>query len=187
MGIAIAKECADRGAEVSLVLGPTTISCNHPYVKTINVKSAQQMFEAMNAEHKTSDVSIFAAAVADYRPTQISSTKIKKKDDDMSIALERTIDIAATLGRQKSGKQLHVGFALETNDEMKHAMSKMARKNFDLVVLNSLRDKGAGFGGDTNKGTILDNNQEPIQYTLKSKRLVAVDIIDRLVEKISYL
>lgn len=181
MGIAIAEECADRGAEVVLVLGPTSQRSHHIGVTTEYVRSAQEMYEAMNAHHSTSDVCIFAAAVADYRPASVANKKIKKKDDDMAIALERTVDIAATLGKLKSSKQVHVGFALETNDEMKHARGKLTRKNFDMVVLNSLRDKGAGFQGDTNKVTILKHNSEPIQYPLKSKRLVAVDIIDELV------
>ena len=139
------------------------------------------MYEAMHSHHATSDVCIFAAAVADYRPATISDKKIKKKADDMAIPLERTVDIAATLGAVKSAHQIHVGFALETNDEMKHAEGKLTRKNFDMVVLNSLRDKGAGFQGDTNKVTILKHKAEPIQYPLKSKRLVAVDIVDQLV------
>tara|TARA_B110000459_G_scaffold87744_1_gene98199 strand:+ start:21671 stop:22885 length:1215 start_codon:yes stop_codon:yes gene_type:complete len=181
MGIAIAEECADRGAEVVLVLGPTSQRSHHIGVTTEHVRSAQEMYEAMNAHHVTSDVSIFAAAVVDYCPSSVANKKIKKKDDDMAIALERTVDIAATLGKSKSDKQVHVGFALETNDEMKHAQGKLTRKNFDMVILNSLRDQGAGFQGDTNKVTILKHNSEPIQYPLKSKRLVAVDIIDELV------
>ena len=181
MGIAIAEECADRGAEVVLVLGPTSQRSHHIGVTTEHVRSAQEMYEAMNAHHGTSDVYIFAAAVVDYCPASVANKKIKKKDDDMAIALERTIDIAATLGKSKSDKQVHVGFALETNDEMKHAQGKLTRKNFDMVILNSLRDQGAGFQGDTNKVTILKHNSEPIQYPLKSKRLVAVDIIDELV------
>lgn len=181
MGIAIAEECADRGAEVVLVLGPTSQRSHHIGVTTEHVRSAQEMYEAMNAHHSTTDVCIFAAAVADYRPASVANKKIKKKDDDMAIALERTVDIAATLGKSKSERQIHVGFALETNDEMKHAEGKLTRKNFDMIVLNSLRDKGAGFQGDTNKVTILKHNSEPIQYPLKSKRLVAVDIIDELV------
>ena len=181
MGIAIAEECADRGAEVVLVLGPTSQRSHHIGVTTEHVRSAQEMYEAMNAHHGTSDVSIFAAAVVDYCPSSVANEKIKKKDDDMAIALERTVDIAATLGKSKSDKQVHVGFALETNDEMKHAQGKLTRKNFDMVILNSLRDLGAGFQGDTNKVTILKHNSEPIQYPLKSKRLVAVDIIDELV------
>lgn len=181
MGIAIAEECADRGAEVVLVLGPTSQRSHHSGVKTEHVRSAQDMYEAMNGHHVDADVCIFAAAVADYRPADVSDKKIKKKDDDMAIALERTVDIAATLGKAKSDKQIHIGFALETNDEMKNAQGKLARKNFDMVVLNSLRDKGAGFQGDTNKVTILKHNAEPVQYPLKSKRLVAVDIVDQLV------
>ena len=181
MGIALAEECADRGAEVVLVLGPTSQRSHHNKVKTEHVRSAQDMYEAMNSHHATCDVCIFAAAVADYRPAQIADKKIKKKSDDMAIPLERTVDIAATLGAMKSAHQIHVGFALETNDEMKHAEGKLTRKNFDMVVLNSLRDKGAGFQGDTNKVTILKHKAEPIQYPLKSKRLVAVDIVDQLV------
>ena len=181
MGIAIAEECADRGAEVVLVLGPTSQRSHHIGVTTEHVRSAQEMYEAMNAHHGTSDVSIFAAAVVDYCPSSVANEKIKKKADDMAIALERTVDIAATLGKSKSDKQVHVGFALETNDEMKHAQGKLTRKNFDMVILNSLRDLGAGFQEDTNKVTILKHNSEPIQYPLKSKRLVAVDIIDELV------
>ena len=181
MGIAIAEECADRGAEVILVLGPTSERSHHSGVNTEYVRSAQDMYKAMNAHHTSTDVCIFAAAVADYRPVSVVDKKIKKKEGDMAIALERTVDIAATLGKTKTDKQIHIGFALETNDELKHAQEKLTRKNFDMVVLNSLRDKGAGFQGDTNKVTILKHKVEPIQYPLKSKRLVAVDIIDQLV------
>ena len=182
MGIAIAEECADRGAKVVLVLGPTSQRSNHNGVITEHVRSAQDMYEAMRAHHNTADVCIFAAAVADYRPANISDQKIKKKSDDMAIELERTVDIAATLGKAKSDSQIHIGFALETNDEMKHAEGKLTRKNFDMIVLNSLRDKGAGFQGDTNKVTILKHKAEPIQYPLKSKRLVAVDIVNHMVD-----
>jgi len=181
MGIAIAEECANRGAEVVLVLGPTSQRSNHEGVSTEHVRSAQDMYEAMNAHHSDADVCIFAAAVADYRPATVAQKKIKKKEEDMSIPLERTVDIAATLGKQKSKSQVHIGFALETNDEMKNAQGKLTRKNFDMIVLNSLRDKGAGFQADTNKVTILKHNTEPIQYPLKSKRLVAVDIIDQYI------
>lgn len=181
MGIAIAEECADRGAEVILVLGPTSQRSLHKRVTTEHVRSAQEMYEAMKFHYDSTDVCIFAAAVADYRPASVADKKIKKSDTDMAIALERTVDIAATLGKLKSNKQIHVGFALETNDELKNAQGKLTRKNFDMVVLNSLRDKGAGFQGDTNKVTILKHNAEPIQYPLKSKRLVAVDIVDQLV------
>lgn len=180
MGICIAEECADRGAEVVLVLGPTHIKCEHPGVKTRNVRSAQDMYEAMADEHETSDIAIFAAAVADYRPAQIADQKIKKKDDDMGIALERTVDIAATLGKQKRDAQWHVGFALETGDGLDYAKGKLAKKNFDMIVLNTLKDKGAGFRTDTNKVTLITNSTDPVQYPLKSKRLVAVDIIDTL-------
>ena len=183
MGIAIAEECADRGAEVVLVLGPTSQKSNHPHVLTTTVRSASDMYEVMAKHHGDSDACIFAAAVADYKPAAVSDKKIKKSADDMSIALERTVDIAGTLGKIKKN-QVHVGFALETNDELKNASGKLTRKNFDMIVLNSLRDKGAGFQGDTNKVTIIKHNIDPIQYPLKSKRLVAVDIIDHLSDMI---
>lgn len=181
MGIAIAEECADRGAEVVLVLGPTSQRSHHSGVNTVHVRSAQNMYDAMNTYHGDADICIFSAAVADYRPATIADKKIKKKEEDMALPLERTVDIAATLGKAKSKGQIHIGFALETNDEMKNAHGKLARKNFDMVVLNSLRDKGAGFQKDTNKVTILKHNADPIQYPLKTKRLVAVDIVDQLV------
>lgn len=180
MGIAIAEECADRDAEVILILGPTSHSTHHPRVQTLKVRSAQDMYEAAAAHHETADACIFAAAVADYRSAEVATQKIKKKNDDMSITLERTIDIAGTLGNQKS-QQIHVGFALETNNELKNAQGKLVKKNFDMIVLNSLRDPGAGFAGNTNKVTIIQHNIDPIQYPLKSKRLVAVDIVDHLV------
>lgn len=180
MGICLAEECADRGAAVTLVLGPTNLRSHHSGVKTVHVRSAQDMYEAMAEHHELSDISIFAAAVADYKPANTADHKIKKKEGDMSIPLERTVDIAATLGKAKKKGQYHVGFALETGDGVDYAKGKLSKKNFDMVVLNTLKDKGAGFKTDTNKVTILTNNEDPVQYPLKSKRLVSVDIINTL-------
>ncbi len=181
MGIALADECIARGANAYLVLGP--VSLNPPKnAKVYNVTSAQSMAEAVFELKDNMDIFIFAAAVADYTPETVSSMKIKKSDADLSISLKRTVDIAQTIGEAKRKDQITVGFALETNSELDNAMSKLKRKNFDFIVLNSLRDKGAGFAVDTNKVTIIsakDNNVK--KFELKSKESVAVDIIDSIV------
>ncbi len=182
MGYAIAQECAERGAEVVLVSGPSSIKINNPKIKLIKVTSAQQMYDACAKEFDTTDVLILAAAVADYRPAEIADKKMKKTDDDMKIELVRTIDIAATLGAQKAKNQIMVGFALETNDEINHATQKLHKKNLDFIVLNSLSDPGAGFQVDTNKITILDKSGNVVPFELKSKDAVAKDIIDYLVK-----
>lgn len=182
MGYAIAQECAERGAEVVLVSGPSSIKLYSPKIKLIKVTSAQQMFDACAKEFDTTDVLILAAAVADYRPAEIADKKMKKSDDDMKIELVRTIDIAATLGAQKAKNQIMVGFALETNDEINHATQKIHKKNLDFIVLNSLSDPGAGFQVDTNKITILDKSGNVVPFELKSKEAVAKDIIDYLVK-----
>jgi len=182
MGYAIAQECAERGAEVVLVSGPSSIKINNPKIKLIKVTSAQQMYDACAKEFDTTDVLILAAAVADYRPAEIADKKMKKTDDDMKIELVRTIDIAATLGAQKAKNQIMVGFALETNDEINHATQKLHKKNLDFIVLNSLSDPGAGFQVDTNKITILDKSGNVVPFELKSKDAVTKDIIDYLVK-----
>ncbi len=181
MGIALAEECADRGAKVHLVLGPTTLRPNHEHIKVADVQSAADMYEACNAVFNNCAITIFAAAVADYTPEQTSSKKIKKKDSDMSVPLKRTVDIAATLGNIKRKDQITCGFALETDNEAANAQRKLDKKNFDLIVLNSLKEKGAGFMHDTNKVTIYQHTAEPKSYPLKSKRAVAGDIIDTIV------
>jgi len=181
MGISIANECADRGAEVILILGPTHLKSTHPNIKTIAVESAQDMYEAATLHYKTANAGILAAAVADYRPMAYSDTKMKKKDDDLSIDLERTKDIAKSLGASKSDSQLLIGFALETNNEVENAKKKIAKKNFDFIVLNSLRNKGAGFKVDTNKISIIHKDHRIKDFELKSKKEVAVDIVDELV------
>jgi len=177
MGIAIAEELQRQGADVTLVLGPTDIKPEHPGVKVISVMTAQNMFEACSKLFPETDIAVLAAAVADYRPKVFSSTKIKKKDDDLSLELAKTVDIAASLGKQKKAGQLLVGFALETNDEEKNALLKLEKKNLDFIVLNSMQDQGAGFGHDTNKITILRRNGEHVDFPLKSKKAVAIDIV----------
>lgn len=180
MGIALAEALAAQGAEVTLVLGPTDIRPTLSAVKVVDVQSAQEMYEACAQVFPQSDITILAAAVADYKPRDFSTIKIKKKEGDMSLPLARTIDIAATLGPQKRPGQIFVGFALETNDAEQHAQSKMERKNFDFIVLNSLRDKGAGFGHETNKISIFHRNGVKKTFELKSKTAVAADIVQEI-------
>lgn len=184
MGIAIAEALADQGADVDLVLGPTAHGTQHPKIKTHRVQSAQDMYEACAPLFPAADVAVLAAAVADYRPATFSETKIKKKDDALQLELAKTIDIAATLGKQKREDQLFVGFALETNDETSNALGKLMRKNFDFIVLNSLRDAGAGFGHDTNRITILRRDGSQQAFGLKSKVEVANDIVAEIVKRI---
>lgn len=180
MGVAIADECASRGASVSLILGPSNIKATHPNVTTIPVTSAAEMYDATIERYEDADVAIMAAAVADYTPAKVSAIKIKKKDGDLSIALTRTRDIAAQLGSTKKN-QLLVGFALETNDEISNAKRKLQKKNLDFIVLNSLNDQGAGFRHDTNKIKIITKDGDQKDYPLKSKNDVASDIVDQIV------
>jgi phosphopantothenoylcysteine decarboxylase / phosphopantothenate---cysteine ligase len=187
MGIAIADVLAQRGAEVTLVLGPTHLRPTHSGVKVVSVQSAQSMYEACAAEFTHCRIAVLAAAVADYRPSTVSTQKIKKKDDDMRIELMRTIDIAATLGKEKRDNQLLVGFALETNDEEAHALGKLHRKNFDFIILNSLNDPGAGFGHSTNKITILRRDGTQTAFPLKSKLEVAEDIVGEIESNVEKL
>jgi phosphopantothenoylcysteine decarboxylase/phosphopantothenate--cysteine ligase len=180
MGIALADELALRGASVTLVCGPSNIKSTHPSVKRIDVTSANEMYQAAVEAFKDSDAAILAAAVADYMPADVSSSKIKKKEDKMSVQLVKTPDILASLGKMKIKKQVLVGFALETDEEETHAIEKLKKKNLDFIVLNSLNDPGAGFKHDTNKISIIDRNLKVIRYGLKSKSEVAVDIADYL-------
>ncbi|MFN4255333.1 MAG: bifunctional phosphopantothenoylcysteine decarboxylase/phosphopantothenate--cysteine ligase CoaBC [Saprospiraceae bacterium] len=181
MGIAIAEKLADAGAIVRLVLGPTHLKTNHPAIETVRVQSAQEMFDACTAVFPQADISVLAAAVADYRPKVFSETKIKKKDDELAIELAKTVDIAANLGRQKRPGQLLVGFALETNDEAANAQLKLEKKNLDFIVLNSMRDAGAGFGHDTNKVSFLRRDGSRTDFDLKQKTDVAADIVAEIV------
>jgi len=178
MGIALAEAFAAAGAEVTLVLGPSRLSAGHKNIRTVKVQTAQEMYEAATSAYAGSDIAVFAAAVADYRPQNVAEQKIKKKGESgMDIHLEKTPDIAAELGRLKKEGQLNIGFALETNNEEFNAKEKLQKKNFDMIVLNSLRDSGAGFNFDTNKITILRKGNMRKEFELKSKVEVAEDIV----------
>ena len=176
MGYAIAGELAARGAEVVLVSGPTALDAPAG-VRRVDVGTAAAMCEAAQREFASCDGAVMCAAVADYTPAEVSGVKVKKGGEAWRLELKPTEDIAALLGRQK-GDRLLVGFALETNDEQAHAGDKLRRKNFDFIVLNSLRDAGAGFGHDTNKISILHRDGRVAGYALKSKREAAADIAD---------
>lgn len=178
MGVSLAEKLASRGAKVTLVLGPSKLTPSNA-IDTIRVQTAQEMYEASHQHFEDCSVAILAAAVADYRPKNIADKKIKKKNDELFLELEKTQDIAASLGKIKK-EQLLIGFALETNNEIENAKKKIVRKNFDFIVLNSLQDKGAGFNHDTNKITIIHQDNKIRHFELKSKDAVAVDIIDEI-------
>lgn len=179
MGYALAENCAERGAEVTLVSGPVSISTIHPNIRKISVESAEEMYNAAMEEFTEHDAAILCAAVADFTPEHAAEQKIKREKDDLVIRLKPTHDIAESLGKIKTDRQIMVGFALETNDELNHAKGKLERKNLDFIVLNSLNDKGAGFRHDTNKITIVDRKNVTV-FPLKNKKEVAVDIINHL-------
>lgn len=181
MGFDIAKAAADLGAEVILVSGPTHLQLNHSLVTMERVTSAEQMYEACHRYFNNVDAAVAAAAVADYRPKNVASQKIKKNDEAFSIELEKTKDILASLGEIKK-HQFLIGFALETENEIEHAKQKIQKKNLDLIVLNSLNDEGAGFGKPTNKVTFIDKNFSMEPMNLKSKEEVAKDIVNKIVE-----
>lgn len=181
MGFALAEEFANRGAQVFLVTGPTALTAKHHNIERIDVESAQQMYDACMERFDGCDVAVLSAAVADYRPESTYDGKMKKQGDEgMVIRLVQNPDILATLGKHKREGQLLVGFALETSNEMAYAQEKLQRKGLDMIVLNSLRDKGAGFGTDTNKVTIIDRDGNTTEGSLKSKANVAKDIVDAI-------
>ncbi len=182
MGFDIAAEAAKRGAQVYLVTGPTSLTLNNERVQTIKVMSAMEMYTACHKLYPEMDIVIGAAAVADYRPKVVADQKIKKDDVDFTIVLEKNPDILASLGAIKT-KQFLVGFALETQNELEYAKSKLKKKNLDLIVLNSLNDKGAGFGKPTNKVTFIDKDLNVSPQELKSKEAVAKDIMDQIVQR----
>lgn len=184
MGFALAEAAAKKGAQVTIVTGPTHLTINHTNIQRVDVKSAKEMHQACLTFYQDSDINIFAAAVADYGPSGVADQKIKKKGDSLDLKLTKNPDIAKSLGEQKRADQLNIGFALETNNEEDHAKEKIKNKNFDFIVLNSLKDSGAGFGHDTNKVSIIDKANNIEHFELKTKAEVAQDIIDYLVEKI---
>ncbi|MDD6765983.1 MAG: bifunctional phosphopantothenoylcysteine decarboxylase/phosphopantothenate--cysteine ligase CoaBC [bacterium] len=181
MGFALAEACAEMGAEVTLIAGPVSLSTHHPRIQRINVESAESMWNAAVDQFPQADAGILCAAVADYRPAVEAQEKIKREQTgEMVLRLIPNKDIAASLGAMKRADQRLVGFALETHDEAHHAADKLRRKNLDFIVLNSLRDSGAGFRCDTNKITIMDAQGETTAYPLKSKQEVALDIVRKL-------
>lgn len=183
MGFALAEACAEKGAEVTLIAGPVSLSVNHPGIKRIDVESAEEMYQQSIRLFPLMDAAILCAAVSDYRPEKVSEKKIKRESaDEMTLNLVPNKDIAAALGALKRDEQILVGFALETNDPVDNAKAKLRKKNLDFIVLNSLTDRGAGFRHDTNKVSIIDKAGEKIDFPLKSKRDVAGDIVNQLVK-----
>jgi phosphopantothenoylcysteine decarboxylase / phosphopantothenate---cysteine ligase len=182
MGIALAQEAKRRGAKVTVVLGPTQVAHDLSGLNVIHVQSALQMYNAAVKAFKTADIAIMSAAVADYTPALVAKEKIKKADGVLDIKLTKTKDILKQIGLTKTKKQLVVGFALETNNEEAYALKKLKEKNADLIVLNSLNDKGATFGGDLNKVTIFDKQKKVYTFELKPKDAVAKDIMDLIVK-----
>ena len=184
MGFAIAESLANSGAQVNLVTGPTSQHTSHPRVNVKRIMSAEDMYTACLELFPKTDIAVLAAAVADYKPAVIADQKIKKKDDSLILELTKTHDIAASLGKLKHNGQVIVGFALETEQEQQNALKKLESKNFDLIVLNSLNDSGAGFGYDTNKISIIDREQGIRSFELKNKKEVANDIVSVIIEKV---
>lgn len=183
MGVAIARQLMAYGAEVKLILGPVSNLFNLEGINVSNVTSADEMYELAKEQFAGADITVLAAAVADYKPRISADSKIKKNKDNLTFELIKTPDIAVSLGKIKSDDQIIVGFALETDNEVENARKKLFSKNFSMIVLNSLNDPGAGFGHDTNKISILDKDNNTREYELKSKTDVAKDIVDAIVEK----
>jgi phosphopantothenoylcysteine decarboxylase/phosphopantothenate--cysteine ligase len=183
MGFAIAESLADCGAQVNLITGPTNQHTVHPGISVKKILSAEDMYNACMELFPKTDIAVLAAAVADYKPIVVANQKIKKKEETLTLELTKTHDIAASLGKLKHNGQVIVGFALETEHEHNNAMKKLETKNFDLIVLNSLNDSGAGFGHDTNKISIIDK-QNVRSFDLKSKKEVAHDIVSAIIEKV---
>jgi phosphopantothenoylcysteine decarboxylase/phosphopantothenate--cysteine ligase len=178
MGVAIAEEFAKRGAHVNLVLGPGSVEPQVDNIEITHITSADEMLNVCLNLFGHADIAVLAAAVADYKPANVAEEKIKKTVEKMSLELVTTPDIAAALGKMKKPHQILIGFALETMNAESHAQEKLAKKNMDMIVLNNPREKGAGFGHDTNKVTFLYPDNKPVHFELKSKKAVAADIVD---------
>jgi phosphopantothenoylcysteine decarboxylase/phosphopantothenate--cysteine ligase len=183
MGFEIAKAAANLGAEVFLITGPTYQKVNHSLIHVIPVTSADEMYHATHKYFSDVDVAILSAAVSDFKPKEVAKQKIKKAASTLNLKLEKTKDILASLGNIKKQQYL-VGFALETDNELEHAKGKLKKKNLNLIVLNSLKDKGAGFKGDTNKVTFIDDKDDIIRFELKSKTDVAKDLLTKILKEI---
>ncbi len=182
MGFAIAEAFAAEGAKVHLVSGPVALETHAAGVEVIRVTSAEEMYERCSELMDRMDIAVFNAAVSDYTPVSASEKKVKRGTGEWTIQLKPTLDIAAEMGRRKSAGQVLVGFALETDNEMEHARLKLEKKNLDLVVLNSMRDSGAGFGTDTNRVTMIDRLGNIDKYELKPKAQVAGDLVQRVIK-----
>lgn len=182
MGLAIAEELYARGADVTLIIGPSSINLPRNGIKSVRVNTAEEMYAACIKQFDKSDIGVMAAAVADYTPLKVASTKVKKTSDELVIELKKTKDILKSLGANKSSKQVLVGFALETNNEREYALGKLKNKNADMIVMNSLNDEGAGFGTDTNKITIFDKSGKEFNYELTSKKEAAKNIVDTIIQ-----
>ena len=185
MGMAIAEELAERGAAVSLIMGPSSQTTIHPNIKQINVNTADEMFTQVQKYFLNSDISVFSAAVSDYKPKKVFTEKIKKKDENWIIDLEKNKDILSEMGNKKNENQFVVGFSLETENEIENAKQKLQNKNLDLIILNSTKDKGATFSHDTNKISIIDKDFNIENFQLKDKIDVAKDIVDAIVKNIN--
>jgi len=183
MGFEIAKASANLGAEVVLIAGPTHQKANHSLIEVVPVVSAQEMYDATHKYFEKANVAILSAAVADFKPKEVALQKIKKKSPTLTLELTKTKDILESLGAIKKQQYL-VGFALETNNELENAIGKLKRKNLNLIVLNSLNDKGAGFKSETNKVTFIDDNETITKYQLKSKADVAKDLLTEIIKQI---
>ncbi len=185
MGFEIAREFAERNADVTLVTGPVKIKESHPNIKRVDVTTAEQMYDKCVNFFPDVDIAVMAAAVADYTVENVCDSKIKKEDNVPELKLKPTKDILAEMGKMKKNNQFIAGFALETDNEQKNAKKKLQQKNLDMIVINSLKDKGAGFNSKTNKITILDNNNRVTRYDLKEKNIVASDVVDYISKSIN--
>ena len=186
MGFAIANQLAETGANVELVTGPVSLSITHSNIHRTDVNTADEMYEACLKNFPSCRGAILSAAVADFKPAEKSELKIKKTEQDkdiLTLNLVKNKDILASLGNMKAENQLLVGFSLETHDEIKFAFEKLKKKNCDLMVMNSLRDEGAGFSGDTNKVSILTSGGETFEYPKKTKNEVAGDIVEFIIRR----
>jgi len=183
MGYAIAEVAANLGAQVTLISGPVSLHISNEAIRVINVVSADEMFKATHRYFKNCDIAILSAAVADFTPNEVALQKIKKKEKILTITLNKTKDILASLGEIKSNKYL-VGFALETQNELENAKTKLKKKNLDLIVLNSLNDKGAGFKSDTNKITLISKDNKIVSFNVKLKKEVANDILQHIIKEL---
>lgn len=184
MGFALAEVCAKYGADVCLITGPVNLKTQHKNIERIDVQSAAEMYDEVMNRFYGMDGAILCAAVADFTPKETAENKLKREKDDLLLELKPTQDIAAAVGQMKMEQQFIVGFALETNNEEANALQKLERKNFDFIVLNSLQDKGAGFGHDTNKISIIDRSGSKKTFGLKDKNAVAEDIVNEIVQLI---